>query len=107
VVPGRRRCRTTDSDTATAANAVAKIQMWAAPGPAMTAPPIAGITVPTLVVVGAEDTATPPSESERIAARIPGALLRIVPDCGHSSTLGQPGTITDLLEKFLATVPHA
>ncbi|HEX3789665.1 MAG TPA: alpha/beta fold hydrolase [Pseudonocardiaceae bacterium] len=64
---------------------------------------IAGIAAPTLVVVGADDTATPPARSESIAARIPGAQLHTVPNCGHTSTLEQPTVITELLEKFLAT----
>ena len=62
---------------------------------------IGGITVPTLVVVGADDRATAPPHSERIAARITGAELRIIPDCGHSSTLEQPAAIIALLEEFL------
>jgi pimeloyl-ACP methyl ester carboxylesterase len=66
-------------------------------------PEIAGITVPTLVVAGADDSATPPAQAEHIAARVPGAELRIVPGCGHSSTLEQAGVITGLLQKFLAT----
>ncbi|KLL12371.1 MULTISPECIES: alpha/beta fold hydrolase [Protofrankia] len=64
---------------------------------------ITGITVPTLVVVGADDRATPVEKSEHIAARIPGAQLQIVANCGHSSSLEQPATITSLLAKFLAT----
>jgi 3-oxoadipate enol-lactonase len=68
---------------------------------------ITNITVPTLVVVGADDRATPPARAERIATRIPGAQLRIVPDCGHSSALEQPTAITDLLQRFLATVDHS
>lgn len=65
---------------------------------------IGRIAVPTLVVVGADDKATPPEHAERIAARIPDATLRIVPDCGHSSTLEQPAAITGLLEEFLRVV---
>lgn len=68
---------------------------------------ITGITVPTLVIVGADDKATPPEKAERIAARIPGAQLQIVANCGHTSTLEQPATITGLLDKFLATVDQA
>ena len=34
------------------------------------------VRVPTLVLVGAEDVLTPPSESEALAAAIPGARLR-------------------------------
>jgi pimeloyl-ACP methyl ester carboxylesterase len=68
---------------------------------------IAAITVPTLVVVGADDNATPPVQSERIAARIPGARLEVVADCGHTSTLEQPAAITALLDKFLTAVDQA
>ncbi|MET7995404.1 alpha/beta fold hydrolase [Amycolatopsis sp. NPDC005232] len=59
------------------------------------------ITAPTLVVVGADDVATPPAESEYLAAHIPGAELHLVPGCGHTSSLEQPAVITGLLEKFL------
>lgn len=63
---------------------------------------ITAITVPTLVVVGADDNATPPTQSERLAALIPGARLKIVAGCGHTSTLERPEVITGLLARFLA-----
>lgn len=62
---------------------------------------ITGITVPTLVVVGADDNATPPHEAERIAALIPGARLEVLARCGHTSSLERPDVITGLLERFL------
>ncbi len=62
------------------------------------------ITAPTLVIVGADDTPTPPAKARRIAERVPGAQLEIVPNCGHSSTVEQPKAITELLRHFLATV---
>lgn len=65
---------------------------------------IVGITVPTLVVVGADDKATPPVKAERIAARIRGAQLQVVANCGHTSPLEQPMTINGLLGKFLDSV---
>jgi 3-oxoadipate enol-lactonase len=65
------------------------------------------ITVPTLVIVGADDTPTPPDKAKRIAERVPGARLEIVADSGHSSTVEQPDAITSLLEDFLATVDTA
>lgn len=65
---------------------------------------IGGITVPTLVAVGADDRATPPEHSRRIAGRIPGARLRVVPNCGHSSPLEQPAVISALLDEFLGEV---
>lgn len=62
------------------------------------------INVPTLVIVGADDKPTPPAKAKRIADRVPGARLEIVPDCGHSSTVEQPAAITELLSDFLASV---
>jgi len=56
------------------------------------------------VIVGADDTPTPPAKARRIAERVPGAQLEIVPNCGHSSTVEQPKAITELLRHFLATV---
>ncbi|WP_174189609.1 alpha/beta fold hydrolase [Nocardia barduliensis] len=68
---------------------------------------ITAVTVPTLVVVGADDAATPPPRSERIAALIPDARLHTIADCGHTSSLEQPAAITALLQEFLATVDGA
>ena len=61
------------------------------------------ITVPTLVVVGEDDVATPIHKAEAIIAGIAGSTLTTVPDCGHSSTIEQPEALADLLEKFLGT----
>jgi 3-oxoadipate enol-lactonase len=63
---------------------------------------ITTITVPTLVIVGADDAAIPPVKSQRIAALIPGARLEQIPSCGHTSTLEQPDTVTRLLRDFLS-----
>ena len=62
------------------------------------------ISVPTLVIVGADDKPTPVAKAQRIADRVPGARLEIVPNCGHSSTVEQPAAVTSLLSDFLATV---
>ncbi|WP_313674711.1 alpha/beta fold hydrolase [Mycolicibacterium sp.] len=66
-------------------------------------PEVTAITVPTLVIVGADDAATPPAKSRRIAELIPGARWEQVPDCGHSSTLEQPAAMTRLISEFLRT----
>jgi 3-oxoadipate enol-lactonase len=62
------------------------------------------ITVPTLVVTGADDRPTPPADARRIAERIPGAELHIVPECGHSATVEQPAAITGLIDEFLTRI---
>ncbi|MEI6252671.1 MAG: alpha/beta fold hydrolase [Mycobacteriaceae bacterium] len=65
---------------------------------------VGSITAPTLVVVGADDAATPPAESRRIGELIPGSRVELVPDCGHTSTLEQPAAITRLIRDFLGTL---
>jgi 3-oxoadipate enol-lactonase len=62
------------------------------------------ISVPTLVVTGADDQPTPPDKAQRIAERVPGAELHIVPHCGHSATVEQPDAITELIDAFLTKV---
>ena len=41
------------------------------------------ISVPTLVVTGADDTIIPSAESEKMAQVIPGAWLEVIPHAGH------------------------
>lgn len=48
------------------------------------------ITAPTLVVVGSEDYATPPSMARAIAAGIPGSELMILEGVRHMSLVEQP-----------------
>lgn len=62
---------------------------------------IGRIEAPTLVIVGADDVATPPDESQRIVELIPGARLVTIPDSGHSTTLEKPDIVTELLRSFL------
>jgi pimeloyl-ACP methyl ester carboxylesterase len=40
---------------------------------------LAGVAVPTLAAAGAADPVTPPANMRRIAARVPGAELRVLP----------------------------
>lgn len=60
------------------------------------------IRVPTLVIVGADDAATPPPKAQFIADHIVGARLEHIGNCGHSSTLEQADTVTELLGEFLS-----
>lgn len=66
-------------------------------------PVLRTISVPTLVVVGAEDAITPPGEAREIAAGI-GAKARYleIPGCGHLSTLEAPEVVTAALLDWLA-----
>lgn len=62
---------------------------------------LAAISLPTLIIVGEDDVATPVARSEAIAAGIKGSVLKKVKDCGHSSTVEQPEIVADLIEEFL------
>jgi pimeloyl-ACP methyl ester carboxylesterase len=64
-------------------------------------PDLAGIGVPTLVAVGSGDALTPPELAEEMAERIPGAVLRIIPDAGHLPPLETPPAVNELLRAWL------
>jgi pimeloyl-ACP methyl ester carboxylesterase len=59
------------------------------------------VAVPTLVMCGRNDPVTPVSDHEVIAAKIPGARLEIIEDCGHLSTIEQPEAVNRVLIDWL------
>jgi pimeloyl-ACP methyl ester carboxylesterase len=58
------------------------------------------VRVPTLVIVGDQDTPFIAS-CEYMAKKIPGARLEVIKDAGHSSNLDQPETFNRVLLAFL------
>jgi 3-oxoadipate enol-lactonase len=60
------------------------------------------IRVPTLVIAGKHDPATPVEASEYIKSRIPGATLTML-DAAHLSNVEQPVAYTDAVLDFLLT----
>ncbi len=66
---------------------------------------LATVSVPTLVVVGEEDTLTPPAEAEKLAAGVKGARLVKIPGAGHLPNLENPGPFTEALAGFFAGLP--
>ena len=63
---------------------------------------LASIRCPTLVLVGADDAATPVELNKEIADGIAGATLTVLPDSGHLSTLEQPEAVNAVLSAWLA-----
>ena len=59
------------------------------------------LVLPTLVIVGEEDAATPPAKAQRIASRIKGARLEVIAKAGHLSTVVQPELVTKVMTEFL------
>jgi 3-oxoadipate enol-lactonase/4-carboxymuconolactone decarboxylase len=57
--------------------------------------------VPTLVMVGAEDQATPVADAEALRDAIPGAALAIIPAAAHIPMAEQPEAVTRAMLDFL------
>ncbi|MEM9320619.1 MAG: alpha/beta fold hydrolase [Pseudomonadota bacterium] len=59
------------------------------------------ITVPSLVMCGAQDALCPPALHREMAETIPGARLEIIEGAGHLPTLEQPGAVSRALTTWL------
>src|SRR6185312_15074596 len=59
-----------------------------------------GVAVPSLVVVGADDTPFL-AASDYMAAKIPGAQKTVIPGAGHSANIDQPALFNAALLGFL------
>lgn len=64
---------------------------------------LAGIAVPTLIIVGANDTPFLIA-TDIMAAKIAGARKVVIPDAGHMANLDQPALFNDAVLAFLATL---
>src|SRR2546428_6530 len=64
-------------------------------------PVLSSIRVPTLIVVGEDDKATPVSSARTMHEAIPGSRLVIIPEAGHVSNLEQPEPFNAALRDFL------
>lgn len=67
-------------------------------------PTLATINVPTLIIVGAEDTLTPPREAEAMHAAIAGSRLEVIAGAGHVANLERPAAVNHVLSEFLASI---
>jgi 3-oxoadipate enol-lactonase len=59
------------------------------------------ISVPTLVVAGAEDPATPPAQAEELVAAVPGSRLEVIPDTAHLANIEQAKSFNRTILDFL------
>ena len=64
------------------------------------------IRVPTLCVVGEEDSSTPVALVRELAESITHARFEIVANAGHLPNLEQPRTISSLIGTFLQSLPQ-
>ena len=64
------------------------------------------VSVPTLVLVGANDTNFL-AATDYMAAKIKGSTKVVIPDAGHAANLHQPARFNQAVEAFLAKLPAA
>ncbi len=64
---------------------------------------LARIEAPTLVLCGAEDLATVPARSERIAGAIPDARLVVLRTGGHSLSVEEPQAVVAAIKQLLSS----
>jgi 3-oxoadipate enol-lactonase len=62
------------------------------------------IKVPTLVLVGEQDTITPPADAERMVKAIPGARLVRIADAAHLSNYEQAAEVNRVCGAFISGV---
>ena len=70
------------------------------------APTLATITVPTLIVVGDEDVITPVADARAMHAAIRGSRLEIIAGAGHLSNLERPAAFNHVLSEFFASLAY-
>lgn len=61
----------------------------------------AGITVPTLCIVGDQDASTPPPMVENLARSIAGARFEVIAGSGHIPCVEQPAQLARLIQGFV------
>ncbi|MGH7906465.1 MAG: alpha/beta fold hydrolase [Candidatus Binataceae bacterium] len=62
---------------------------------------IGAIQTPALILAGADDKITPPSDAELIARQIRGARLEIIPDAAHNLPNEQSSAVNSAIAAFL------
>lgn len=66
----------------------------------------ASLTLPTLVLAGAEDAATPPDMQRELADLIRGADFQLIQRAGHLPPVDQPAAFAAALTGFLTRIGH-
>lgn len=64
-------------------------------------PLLAKIDVPTVVIVGRQDQATPLARAREMATDIANARLVIIEECGHMAPLEKPAEVSAALRRWL------
>ncbi|MEO6999197.1 MAG: alpha/beta fold hydrolase [Terracoccus sp.] len=65
-------------------------------------PRLAGIAIPTTVVIGESDEVCPPGLQHEVARSIPGAVTEVIAGTGHMSPLEAPDEVAEVLRTWLS-----
>ena len=65
-------------------------------------PMLVDIDIPTVVIVGRYDHATPLARAEEMAADIATSRLVVIDECGHMSPLEKPDEVSEALRRWLS-----
>ena len=68
-------------------------------------PDLKHINLPTLIVIGEEDTLSTGADGELMRQNIPGSRLKMIPKAGHYAPWERPEAVAPLLRQFLDFVP--
>ena len=68
-------------------------------------PDLKHINLPTLIVMGEEDTLATGADGELMRQNIPGSRLKMIPKAGHYAPWERPEAVAPLLRQFLDFVP--
>ena len=68
-------------------------------------PDLKHINLPTLIVIGEEDTLSTAADGELMRQNIPGSRLNVIPKAGHYAPWERPEAVAPLLRQFLDFVP--
>lgn len=79
-------------------------QLTKTSGEALSSARMGQLTMPVVVISGAEDQIIPITDSQRLAAEIPGAQLHLLEACGHLPQEECPQTFLPLLVDFAASL---
>lgn len=65
---------------------------------------LAALSVPSLVVVGAEDVLSPPTDAAAMASALHGAVVVEIPGVGHLTPVEAPRHVADALNELMTRV---
>ncbi|MFZ1725656.1 MAG: 3-oxoadipate enol-lactonase [Albidovulum sp.] len=68
--------------------------------------PTSGLTLPTLVIAGSEDGATPPDLVRETSELIRGARYALIRGAGHIPPIERPDDYAEILIEFLKSIGH-